>query len=119
MTAYATTLSFLDRGIGRSDPVADLVAAAASMEVRNNGNIVCFISNGSMASVTATVKAVPDPFGRGGSTVGDQALTVAAGKIGFIPFMHPALFNNGALTTITLSSATTVTVGFFELLKGN
>lgn len=119
MTAYATTLSFLDRGIGRADLMADLVAAASAMEFKNNGNIVCIINNGNGSSCTATVKAVADPFGRGGSTVGDQVLTIATTKVGFIPLMHPALFNNGGLTQITLSVTSTVTVGFLELLKAN
>lgn len=117
MTAYAVTRSFLDRGIGRTDIVADMVAAAVAMEFKNNGNIIVMINNGSGGSVTATLKAVADPYGRGGSTVGDEVIIIPTLKIGFFPFSNPAMFNNGGATQVTLSSATTVTVGFFELLK--
>lgn len=119
MTAYATTAEYLDRGAGIQDLEASLVAAATSMEFKNDGNIVVVINNGSVGSVTATLKSQPDPYGRGGAsdTDNDEVYTIAAGKLAFIPLMNPAMFNLSGVAQITLSAAASVTVGFFRLTK--
>ena len=119
MTAYATTVEYLDRGAGTADLDALLVAAATSMEFKNDGNIVVVVSNASAGSVTATLKSQPDPYGRGGPSDADndEVYTIAAGKIAFIPLMHPGMWNLSGVAQITLSSATSVTVGFIRLTK--
>lgn len=119
MTAIAVTAEYLDRGAGVADLEGALVAASTSMEFRNDGNIVAVVKNGSAGSVTCTLVSQPDPYGRGGpsDSDNDEVYTIAAGDLAFIPLMNPAMFNLSGVAQITLSSATSVTIGLFRLTK--
>lgn len=92
-------------------------AASTAMEFANDGNLVLFVKNGGGAGITLTVKAnAGDRDGRGG-TANDVAYTVPAGKIGFVPFLAPVLFNNAGLAQVTLSSVSSVTYALARLDK--
>ena len=118
-TTVHTPIEKNDLGVGIADLAGTAIATSAALTNQwyNTGNEIVFISNGSMSSITATLKAVPDNFGRGGSTVGDQALTVAASKIGMFPFAAPQGFNTGGLATVEISLATSITFGVVRILK--
>lgn len=118
-TTVYTPVERSDLGVGIADIETTIMAGAAALTCQwyNSGNELFFVNNGSGAPITATLKAVPDNFGRGGSTIGDQALTVAAGKIGMFPFAAPQGYNTGGLATVEISSIATVTVGVLRVLK--
>lgn len=130
MTAYAVTLEVPDRGgqgltaISPLPTLSDMdtiaVAAAASMEIANDGDIVAVVRNGG-AATTLTVKAVVDPEGRGGGGVGDAVYSIPIGsttpQFAFVPLMNPASFNGGGTTQLTLSSTASVTIAFLRLKK--
>jgi hypothetical protein len=70
-----------------------------------------YVNNGSGAAVTATVKK-----GTGiCSADGDLAVTVAAGKAQLIGPLESARFGDAGVITMTLSSATSVTIAIVQL----
>src|SRR3954462_7301292 len=126
MTAYSITKEFPDRGgNGQATDLQDLdnfmVAAAASMEFPNDGDVIVLLRSTAVGTVTATLVAQPDPYGRGGATVGDVILTIPIGsttpQMAMFPQINPAMFNNLGIAQITLNSATNVTVAFVRLKK--
>lgn len=126
MTAYAITLEAPDRGgqglvTSLQDLDSFMVAADTSMEIPNDGDVIAVLKSTNAGAVTATVKAVPDPYGRGGGGVGDVVYTIPIGsttpQFALIPQMNPAMFNNVGVAQITLSTASGVTVAFIRLKK--
>lgn len=108
----------LDRGVGVADLQASLVAATdVDLEWRNDGNLVLFIDNQDAGARTVTLKAQPDPFGRGGAGVNDEPISIPAGQMGFIPMHTPAMFNSGGLAAATLDATTSTSVGLYRLRK--
>lgn len=117
LTPIAT---LLDIGRGVLDLDAALTQATfADLVFYNDGNVVLFISNASAGVRTVTVKSQQDPFSRGGAadTQNDEVIAITAGKIGFIPFMNPAMFNLGGMVTVTLDAVATTKVGIYRLTK--
>lgn len=94
---------------------------AAAVDLSNNflndGNISIYVSNASGGNRVVTVKAQPDPFGRGGAGVGDVVCTIPAGKIGKLPFLNPASFNSGGQCTFTLDAVATTKIGIYREKK--
>jgi len=110
----------LDRGVGIADLVTGPTAASdTALEFRNDGNMILAISNADAAGITATLTATPDPYGRGGSTVNDEVISIGAGDVGLFPFMALAMFQTGGSTTtsITLSAIANVTLTLIKLTK--
>ena len=108
----------LNRGEGVADVQAALAAATdTDIVFDNGGDAILYIHNGDVSSKTATLKAEPDPFGRGGGGTNDVALTIPAGETAFYPFMAPAMFNSGGQVTVELSATTSVSVGVYLLTK--
>lgn len=100
----------LDDVEGELDAVTD-----TELEIRNTGDLIGFVANGSASPLSVTVESQPDPFGRGGAgdDDNDEPLVVAAGDIGFIPYLRPEAFNDGSgKAHITLDATTDITVGF-------
>lgn len=119
MTATAITLEAPDRGgQGLTASLQDLDAtvvaisavAATSMEIPNDGDIVVAFINTDSVARTVVVKAVPDPYGRGGSGVGDVTYTIPIGNVtpqmALVPLMNPAMFNNVGVAQLTISQET-------------
>lgn len=118
MATYNPIASLGDIGKGVADIDAALTTATAlTNDFYNDGNVVLFVSNGSATAVTLTIKSQPDPYGRGGSGVGDETLSIPAGKMAVVPFMNPAMFNAAGLTTFTLSAFASVKVGIYRFIK--
>lgn len=107
-----------DTGVGIADIVA-LLANAADLQndFVNDGNNVLFVNNGSASPLVVTLIAEPDPFGRGGGGVGDEAITIPAGKLGMFPFASPAMFNSGAKAAFTLDATATIKIGIVKIKK--
>lgn len=119
----AAAYDFLDQGLGIADIDAAAVAPTQTdLVFLNSGNEVLFVSAGATA-VTATVKAQPDPYGRGASNAGgggddnDVLVSVPSGKVAMITFMNPAMFNVGGAVSVVLSNTTTVKVLLARLRK--
>jgi hypothetical protein len=119
----AAAYDFLDQALG----IADIDAAAAAptstdLVFANTGNEVLFISAGATA-VAATVNAVADPYGRGGSNAGgggddnNVLISVGSGKVGMMTFANPAMFNSGGNVSVTLTNITTCKVLLARLRK--
>lgn len=126
MTAYNITLEAPDRGgQGLATSFQDLdsfmVAADVSMEFPNDGDVITILKSSAVGIITATLKAVPDPYGRGGAGVNDVVLSIPIGgttvQFAMFPQANPAMFNNVGVAQITLSSATNVSVAFIRLKK--
>lgn len=110
--------NLLDRGEGVADLQAALAAATdTELQFANDGNMVLFIDNQSAGVRQVTLKATPDPFGRGGAGTNDVVIDIPAGEVGFFPFMTPAMFGNVGLTTVTLDASATTNVGLYRLTK--
>jgi hypothetical protein len=110
----------LDRGVGIADLIAGpTVATDTDLEFRNDGNMVLAVSNQDAAGITATLVATPDPYGRGGSSVNDEVISIAAGAVGLFPFMALAMFQTGGSTStsVTLSATANVTLTLIRLTK--
>ena len=118
-TLTVSSSNVLDDNGARILDLDGALAAAAdtSNDFFNNGDVVLVVSNGGASAVTATIKGQPDPYGRGGATVGDVAMAVAAGKIGISGLLNPAMFNSGGKTTFTLSATASVKIGVIRLRK--
>ena len=110
----------LDRGVGIDDISSGATAATdTDLTFANDGNMILFIINASGAPITATLNATPDPYGRGGAGVNDEAITVPAGETGYFPFMNLAMFQSGgsAATSVTLSVFASVSVRLARITK--
>lgn len=83
----------------------------------NSGNEQIVVSNASAGVRTLTVKAQPDPFGRGGATIGDLVAAIPAGKIGVTSFLNPAMYNAGGKCTFTLDAVATTKHGILRFAK--
>ena len=110
----------LDRGEGIAD--LDAVATPATdndLDFRNDGNLVAAIVNNSAGVRVATLKATPDPYGRGGAGIADVQISIPAGKVGFFPFMAIAMFQTGGATAsrITLDAFATTKIALIRLGK--
>jgi len=113
LTPIAT---LLNRGIGVADLQAALAAATdTEIQFKNSGDLVLFVDNQSAGVRTVTLKAQPDPFGRGGAGVNDEVIAIPAGEVGFVPFMSPAMFNNGGIASVELDATATTNVGIYRL----
>ncbi len=88
-----------------------------SNQFYNSGSEVIVCSNASGGNRVLTVKAQPDPYGRGGATVGDLVNTIPAGKVGFVGFLNPASFNAGGMCTFTVDAVATTKVAILRLRK--
>lgn len=118
MTVYSPIANLGDKAEGVVDIDAALTTATElNNSFQNDGNLVLMVSNGSAGAITATIKGTPDPYGRGGAGVGDEAISIPAGKIGFFPFANPAMFNSGGSVNFTLSAFASVKVGLYRLTK--
>lgn len=103
-----------DNARSTNDLVAETSFTAAPLEFRNSGDVVAFIRNGSASPITATAKSRRNRFGRGGAgdEDNDEAITIAAGDIGFFAFLNPAAFNDErGMALITLSSHASTSFG--------
>lgn len=80
----------------------------------NSGMEQIVVSNASAGVRTLTVKAQPDPFGRGGATVGDIAIAIPAGKIGMSSLLNPAMYNAGGKCQFTLDAVATTKHGILR-----
>jgi hypothetical protein len=104
-----------DNGKGIADLAALLVEATeAANDFANTNNDLLVVDNTSSASVTLTIKAEEDPYGRG-SPANDQVITIAAGKIAFVPFLNIRAW--GGTTRFVLSAFADVNVGVIRMLK--
>lgn len=117
--ATLTPINTLDDS---GESIADLIGALAAPtdlvnDFFNDGNCIIVVNNGDAASKTITVESQPDPFGRGGGTTGDMAVVIAAGDVGLISLLNPAMWNGGGKCTLTLSALTSVTMGIIRLRK--
>lgn len=92
-------------------------ATATSNDFFNSGNEIYVVSNASAGVRNVTVVAQPDPYGRGGATVGDIAIAIPAGKIGITSLLNPASFNAGGKCTVTLDATATTKHGIIRFLK--
>ena len=120
MTVQNITAEKYDQAIGIPDIDAFCVAATVTnIEFRNDGNVLIFVSNGSAGAITATVKSVPDTYGRGGPSDNDndEVISVPAGKVGMFPFASIGMFNAGGLCSLTLSAFASVKVGLLRQTK--
>lgn len=89
----------------------------SSNDFFNSGNEVIVCSNASAGVRTLTIKGQPDPYGRGGSTVGDIACAIVAGKIMMSSLLNPAMFNSGGKCTFTVDAVATTKVAIVRLRK--
>lgn len=110
----------LDRGEG----IADLKAIATAVtdvdtDFRNDGNIVAVIFNDDAGARLATLKATPDPYGRGGSGDNDVAISIPAGEVGFFPLMALGMFQTGGqtLTRIVFDAIANTSIALVRLNK--
>jgi hypothetical protein len=90
-----------------------LVAGAASqtIAVGKDERMAIVVTNGSAAPITATIKK-----GTGICSVdGDLPVTVAAGESQLIGPLESARFADAGIITMTLSDATSVTIGVIQL----
>lgn len=94
-------------------PIADSggVAAATDMSYINNGLTALFVQKTSASTLTVTVSAVPDQYGRGGGTCNDLVVTVADGsttpQFAMIGPLTPQMWNQANGTVLVNFSATT------------
>ena len=96
----------LDRGVGQNDLQASLVAASeVELNVPNDGKTAVYIDNQSAGVRTATLQAVPDPFGRSV----DVVIAIPAGEMGRFGRANRAMF--GPVLKITLDAFATTNVG--------
>ncbi len=115
LTPIAT---LLNRGIGVADLQAALEAATdTELQFKNSGDLVLFVDNQSAGVRTVTLKAQPDPFGRGGAGVNDEIINIPAGEVGFIPFMDAAMFNSGGIVSVELDAVLTTNIGVYRLTR--
>lgn len=105
------------------EKIVDLDGAlAAAVDTTNDffntGSEMIVVSNASAGNRVVTVKSQPDPFGRGGSGVGDLVITIPAGKMGISGFLNPASYNGGSgKCQFTLDAIATTKIGVLRLRK--
>lgn len=123
--ATLTPIATLDDKGQSANITAGLVAAVDLVnDFLNDGNVVIVIRNTDTNAKTLTISGQPDPFGRGGSTVGDVVLNLAAGnvtpQIDLSSLLNPAMFNIGGKCTTTIAGTggvTGVSIGLYRLRK--
>ncbi len=101
------------------EAIVDLDAAGtqlvdASNLFYNTGNEVIVCSNASAGVRTLTVIGQRDPFGVLASNL---ACAIPAGKIGFIGFLNPAIYNAGGLVSFTVDAVATTKLAILRLRK--
>lgn len=116
------TLAITDTLDDSGERILDIQAAAvqlvdASNQFYNSGNEIIVCDNQSAGSRVLTVKGQPDPYGRGGSGVGDVVMTIPTLKVGMTGFFNPASFNNGGILTFTVDAVLTTKVAILRLRK--
>ena len=120
MTALSVTREYKSDGSWLADLEADLAAAPGTViDIQNSGDLLLVIKNGSGGSMTATLAAVADAEGRGGSTVGDVVATIGNGNIAFFEPAKQSMFNTAGVMQVTLSTASSVSVALYRLRKSN
>lgn len=108
-------IALKDMAAGDLASPTDFTAASASDTFYDDGRFRTFyvIKNGSGSSITATVTRVQTTLnvaGLGGLTVAARTKAVGAGEVGIIGPFAPQFINTDGQVTVTLSSATSVTV---------
>ncbi len=104
------------------DSIVDMAAAGTQLadlsnDFFNSGNEIIVCDNQSVGNRVLTIKGQPDPFGRGGSGVGDITITIPTLKVGCSSFLNPAMFNSGGKCTFTVDATTTTKVAIVRLRK--
>lgn len=119
----AAAYDFLDQAVGiPSIDAAAAVPTSTDLNFLNSGNEVLMVSAGA-TGLSVTVKAVTDPFGRGGLNAGgggddnDQVTTIPANGVALVTFANPAMFNAGGQVNVVLSNITTCKVLLARLRK--
>lgn len=112
----AAAYDFLDQGLGiPSIDAAAVAPTSTDLNFLNSGNENLLVSAGA-TGLTVTVKAVADPYGRGGNNAGggaddnDVATVIPASGVALISFANPAMFNLGGQINVVLSNITTAKV---------
>lgn len=90
--------------------------AANGMYFVNDGRTVLIVKNADAATHTATVRSVPDPYGR----TGDIAAATAAGATNVVGLLPTGLFNQTAAgslgeVNVDFDASTSVTVAAIQL----
>lgn len=117
MAVVAITQTFANEGKGLETQTLTAFPADLSVQFPNDGNVVMLLKNGATPCVV-TLKAVADPYGRGGSAgSGDVVFNLAASDQAFIPFMDPAMFNAGSYATVQADVVTTLSYALYRLIK--
>lgn len=119
----APAFDLLDQAVGiASIDASAAVPTSTDLNFLNSGSEVLLISAGA-TGLSATVKAQPDPYGRGGGNAGgggddnDVTTVIPSGGIALIPFANPAMFNAGGVVSVVLTNITTCKVLLIRMRK--
>jgi hypothetical protein len=88
--------------------VGAVAAAGGGDKFLNDGSVLLYVKNGSVAPITVTVEAAGTP---GGLSFTDPAYVVAAGNDMILGAFNPQYFNDATgFVNLTYSGVTTLTV---------